>query len=544
MTTSPVPASARRLLPLICAGFAALAGCSTTEPQRAAEPRPAQAAAPAPAAAPAVAANFAPALRCMDTLLLDYGVRDITVMVDDLADPTKGAAGAKDMLVGVVANMTQRSRAIRVIASGKEWGNTVSAMAALKRDQFAVVPQYALRGALSLQDGQTVRRGNEIVAGAQLGMDLTLLNTQDFSVVPGIASRNAALLFKQGRAFDGRAELQKFGIHFAVASSSGTVTSDASRALVELASIELFGRLARVPYWTCLGVTEAHPGVSAEIQDWYDTMAVQPIELIKYFQSQLRLRRVYDGPIDGAANAALKDGVARYREALGLSREAKLSLDFFKAYLAADHVQVAAQLAPPAPAPVQVATIAPVPPVTNAPVAPIAPAPAGNPPPATASTRPAAGTTAQPTSGATVAAAPVSLSLRIAKGGDPRFAPGRAVQLTIQPSRTAHFYCYLQDKDGQIQRFFPNRWQRDSRVLPADGVRLPGKMGFEIAADGRETVACFATDRDVLAQLPEAFRAGDFDALPLASLDDVRSAFARASSGALAHETVQLQPAR
>jgi hypothetical protein len=530
MTTSQVPASSRRLLPLLCAALAALAGCATNEPQN---PTTAPRAnpAPAPAAVPAATpiAGFAPALRCMDTLLLDYGVRDVTVMVDDLSDATKGAAGAKDMLVSVVAAMTQRSRAIRVIATGKEWGNTVNAMAAAKREQFAVVPQYALRGALSLQDNQTTRRGSENLPSALLGIDLTLLTTQDFSVVPGIASRNSAVLFKQGRAFDGRAEMPKFGITFGLNSSSGAIAADATRALVELASIELFGRLARVPYWTCLGMNEAHAGVTAEIQDWYDSMAVQPAELIKYFQSQLRLRRVYEGPIDGAANAQLKDGVARYREALGLSREAKLSLDFFKAYLAADHVQIATSLAP---APVQVASIAPVPPVSYAPLSPAAPANVTSAPPATA--RPASGV------------APASaLSLRIATGQDTRRTPGRAVQLTIRPSRDAHVYCFMQDENRKIMRFFPNRFQRDSRVLPSEGLKLPGVMPFEITLPARgtqETVACFATEQDVLAQLPDSFNAGDFDPLPVASMDQVKSAFFKAANGALAQESLQVQP--
>ncbi len=471
----------------------------------------------------------------MDTMLLDYGVRDLTVMVDDLADQTKGnAAGAKDVLVQTVAGMTQRSRAIRVIASGKEWGNTASAMASARRDQFAVVPQYALRGTLTLQDGQVLRRGSETFSTAQMGIDLSLLTTQDFSVVPGVGSRNTATLFKQGRAFDGRAELTKFGVNFGLNSASGSIAGDASRTLMELASIELFGRLARVPYWTCLGMNEAHAGVSAEIQDWYDTMAVNKIDLIKYFQAQLRLRRVYEGPIDGAPNAALKEAVARYREALGLSAEAKLTLDFFKAYLAADHVQVAAQLAP-----AQVASAAPVAPLPQssapAPV-PAAPAPSTATPP-----RPATIPTNAPSASAPSAAA--SLSLRITTSADPRNAKGQAVQLSIRPSRDAHVYCYMQDKNNQVKRFFPNRFQSDSRVL-ADGLKLPGAMRFEIGLPPRgvrETVACFATERDVLAQLPDTLNAGDFDALPVASLDQVKTAFARVSNGALAQDTILLQ---
>jgi len=70
-------------------------------------------------------------------------------------------------------------------------------------------------------------------------------------------------------------------------------------------------------------------------------------------------------------------------------------------------------------------------------------------------------------------------------------------------------------------------------------------MRFEIVMNPRgqqETITCFATERDVLAQLPAGINVGDFDPLSVASLDQVKSAFVKAANGALAHETFQLQP--
>lgn len=521
MTMSPVHASARLVFPLALAAVTALAGCATSDPKRPTEPKAAAATKPVQSIA-----NFSSALRCMDTLLLDYGVRDITVIVEDLADQTKGAAGAgtKDLLISVVSDMTQRSRAIRIVASGKDWGNTVNAMVALKREQFAVAPQYALRGSITLTD-QNVQRNGETTAAAVLGVDLSMLTTHDMSVVPGSTARNAAVLFKQGRGYDGKAEIRKFGVNFGLQSNGSEVVGPASRAVVEIAAMELFGRLTRVPYWTCLGMTEAHEGVSAEMQDWFDTMAAQPVEIIKYFQTQLRLRRAYDGPIDGTVSAQFKDAVARYREALGQPREPKLSLEFFKAYLAADHRQVEAKLTPSTVAPTQVAAV-------PTPVAPVAPT--------------AAPTPLQVNVVGQAPAKAQQLALRIGTLNDTRrFGRGEAVQLTIRPSRDAHVYCFLQDENKKIIRFFPNRFQNDSRVQQAGGLQLPGAMRFEITMNGsgkQETVSCFATDRDVLAQLPAGVNAGDFDPLPVASLDQIRTAFAKVANGALAHDTFQIQP--
>jgi hypothetical protein len=434
----------------------------------------------APVASAPPTSTLAPALRCMDTMLLDHGVRDLSVIVEDLTDPSqqKAQAGTKDMLVTVVSDMTQRSRAIRLVASNADWGQTVSVMnQAQKREPYAVAPQFALRGALRTRDG-----------GRTVGLDLTLLTTQDMSVVPGTATQNAALLK------NGNAEFVKFGQPIVVPAGS---VAQAQRALAELAVIELFGRLSKVPYWSCLGAGADNPAVAAEIQDWYDSMAARPAEIVTYFQQQLRIRQAYGGPIDGTVSNEFKDAVMRTRDALGLSREPKLSLDLFKAYLGADVATLQAKLKAAAPA----ATAAPV-------------------------------------------AQPAPLTLRVASSADGRsLARGEAVQLSIRPSRDAHVYCYLQDEKRQVTRFFPNRFQRDSRVAPATGLQLPGSQRFELTMNTRgvpETVACFATDRDVLAELPPGVNGSDFQPLPAATLDQVRQAFVKVSGGALAHESLEL----
>jgi hypothetical protein len=490
---------------LALGAVAAMAGCAvpTPAPSPAAktpEPRPAQARSDA---------DFAGLRRCMDNLLLDYGTRDISVSVEDIADPSQRAdAGTREMLIAAVSDMTQRSRAIRVVASNNDLKRTRGASPQASGGSFAVAAEYALRGTLRVQDG--VAPGH---AGATvLGLDLTLLATQDMSVVPGTASRNAATLVAPTAGREGRVELRKFGVDFSLATSSDPARDGraiATRALLDVAAIEVFGRVAKLPYWSCFGAGADTTPVAAEIQDWYDTMAAHPAEIIGYFQHQLRTRGVYDGPIDGAVNDSLKKAVARYREALGLSREPKLSLDFFQAYLAADHREIQSRLR-------------------------LAPAAA------------AAVATAAPAVGAPVNAALPPLAVRVAATNEAkRFARGEPVQLTVRPSRDAFVYCFHQDENRKITRFFPNRFQRDSRVPSATGVQLPGAMRFEIVMNPRgvaETVACFATDSDVLAQLPAAINPGDFTPLTSVSLDQVRSAFVKASGGALAQESFQIQP--
>jgi serine/threonine-protein kinase len=109
------------------------------------------------------------------------------------------------------------------------------------------------------------------------------------------------------------------------------------------------------------------------------------------------------------------------------------------------------------------------------------------------------------------------------------FKPGERIQLRVTSNTDAHVYCYLQDESRRIVRFYPNRFSKSARVRADVPLDIPGSMRFELVANSRrvaETVACFATERDVLGDLPAAAVGTDFVKLPAASLDEVRLAFA------------------
>jgi hypothetical protein len=498
MTIPAFGAVAGRTAATLVAALLALTGCVATAPTVAEKPIPAATAAPA--------SGFAAALRCMDVLLLDHGARDLSVMVEQPADPAqRRAPGTRELLMTALSDMTQRSRAIRVVAADAAAGGQA------KADIHAMAPQYVLRGTMRQIEGAPLLRAADAASAAGatsvIGIDIALLNSQDMSLVPGTSTLNV-LTARRGAGGALQVQLRKFGVAIDSTWSGPDAPTAAMRSLAELASIELVGRLTKVPYWTCLGANDADEAVQAEIRDWYDTMAARPAEIIQYFQLQLRQRRAYDGAIDGTVNPQFKDAVARYREAMGQAREPKLSLEFFQAYLKADHRQVSAKLGPAAVA--QTYAVAP-----------------------------------RPATPATPVPAAVPLNLQIATVNDAkRFARGEAVQLTIRPSRDAHVYCFLQDEKRQVTRFFPNRWQRDSRVQPDTGLQLPGAMRFEIVMNPRgvqEQVTCFATETDVLPALPPNLNAADFHPLPVGSIDQLRTAFARAAGGSVAQDSFEIR---
>ncbi len=510
------------LLPLALALALALGGCasmqSATETRRQVLEQ-AQTLKQGPAQAPYKSiTSFADGLRCMDNTLLDYGVRDVSVIVEDILDETKKVnAGTKDMLISALSDMTKRSRAIRPIAYGKDSGNTIGFLfQAQQREPYAVIPPFGVRGSISQFDDAIVRKNIDgglsvepylnigAAKSAQatvIGLDLSMLSTADLAVVSGVSSRNSVIVIKDGKGIDGDVSIKKFGISFSVSVARQEGQSQALRTLVELAAIELVGRLARVPYWTCLGANDSDEAVANEIRDWYDAMAANPAELIEYHQRQMRARRVYNGPVDGLVNDDFKEAISRYREALGHSREPKLTIEFFRDYLRSDHramfgkVEAVTSQAPPA---------------------------------ATAAATPK-----------TAAAATLSLKLESANGAT-RFTPGASVRLALQTSRDAHVYCYLRDENAAIQRIFPNRFAKDALVSASSKLELPGQQRFQIVANTkgvRETVACYAAERDVMADLPPAVSGTDFAPLALTSLEQIRNAFAATTRNRFAEDS-------
>ncbi len=483
-----------------------LAGCSTTAP----DAPPDSPKTPPPSPTSSLSASvLGPALQCMDGLLLDHAVGDLSLIIDTSAGADRQTqAVVAGHLAATFSDMTRRSRAIRLVMPGPDLHRDAGA-AGHTDTTSPPRRRFALRANFAPHVGVTPQ-------GQTLGLELLLLDTGDMSIVPG-ASRYNEISLRTGPA-----AFTKFGQAFGVAAA--TTQAGATRALVELSAIELVGRLARLPYWTCFGLDDGNDAVSAEVQEWYDGLAARPAEFISYFQRALQQRRLYLGPVDGIPNPEFNEAIARARESLGQPREPKLSLDFFKAWLGADIASLmsaaAASTGSSAQAGAAYASAASpgVPVVT---------------PVATALVTPAGTSAAQP------------LRLRVSADGNARrFARGEPVSLSIQPSREANVYCFLHDDEGRILRFFPNRFQRDSRVAPDAGLRLPGTDQFRLVMNPRgvtETVACFATEKDVLIDLPSHLNQGDLVPLRASSLDQVRAAFINVSDGVLGQETFELR---
>jgi len=470
----------------------ATVGCATFEPRIEVADRTVEARL-GPQTPPARSiTGFTDSLRCMDELLLFHGVRDVTIMVEDLGDNTKKlSAGTRDMLISAVSEATKRSRGVKLITFGPDVSNLAAFMTnAQTSSAFASMPMFNIRGSVSQFDDNVMRKqfdagvalGGASAGAARsasfavLGIDLNVISTEDFSLVPGVTARNQVAVFKTGSGADGEAEYKKFGINFSQTLQRAEGQSQALRTLVELGVVELFGRLFRMPYWKCLGVSADHDAVRQETADWF-YMLGDSGDLLPWMQIQLRHRGWYAGAIDGRANAPYVAAVAKARQAVGMAPQGGVDLPFFERLL--DQFERRMDLLP-----------------------------------------------------RLVERSPIELTLAT-PGQGPKFRHGERIKMTITPSRDAFVYCFMQDVTKRWMRILPNPMSGLAKLAADRTLTLPGAMPFELIAEsgaGRETIACYATAQDVTPQLPRAILAPAFQYLTLREMTELDEAFGRASA--------------
>ena len=235
--------------------------------------------------------------------------------------------------------------------------------------------------------------------------------------------------------------------------------AQALRGLVELAVIELMGKLTNTPYWNCLGADPTPTRrSSSSCRTGSTRWPPSRGEIVAYFQNQLRRRGFYDGPVDGEFNPAIDEAIANYRAALGLSREAVIDEALFGACLNADHSKITRPAAARA--------------LPRRPRSP---------------RRRAAGS-------GTRQRRPLDADAGHLEATD-ALCQGRVDPPGVAPA-DAYVYCYLQDEDASSPASSRTASPRTHWSLPAGRSRLPGTQRFQLAMNrkgAKETIACLAT---------------------------------------------------
>jgi hypothetical protein len=465
--------------------------------------------------------HFTEGLRCMDDMLYRFGVRDVSVMIEELQDQShKLGAGTRDMMISAFADMTRRSRGVRLVTFGQDNQNVVQLLAlAQRQNDFKVVPQYDIRGSITQFDEDVTHtqaglgaslvsaitgplfglRLNRTRQSSVMGFDASVISTADLSLVPGATSKNTVVVTREESGVgDGAAQIRNGSLSLSFGVSRNEGVAQSLRNMIELSAIELTGKLLRLPYWSCLDLDATQPEVRREMEDWFVSMQGSA-EVTRFFQQQLRFRRFYDGPTDGKPNAAYSAALAAYRRSLGMRADGEPDFAVWQAFLQNP-------LPAPPPQPFGVDKVA-----------------------------------ASPGSAADAARAgpPIALSVHVTKT---RYRAGDPVELSLTTSRAAYVYCYVQSpSNGKIQRIFPNRFARDPRVEANTELSIPGAHGFKVPAGAegvtRQALGCLASEREVYNDLPPPLRWGDFEDIRLGTFEEIRDAFQQVAKAPVALES-------
>lgn len=464
--------------------------------------------------------NFTPALRCMDDMMFARGTRDVTVMMEEFRDATQRVpVSARDMMTSAMSDMTRRSRGVRLSVFGTDQQNLTQLLQqAQKTNAFGVIPQYNIRGTISQFDDSVSKTGGSVGisiveklfgvrAGLDtkfsvIGLDAAVVDTSSLTLIPGVSSKNTTVLTsRDASAADGQAKLENPGIglvfSFNTARSDGP--SQAARNMVELATLELVGKLIHAPYWQCLGVPDSDPEIQREMDDWFFSM--DETERVQFIKENMREKRYYDGAIDGNTDAAFFSALRLYRKALKLPEVGPVDQAFFKTF-----ITTATPRGPLAGTPRKLASANGTLTATATSANPAAPEPA-------------------PVADAPAASAVPALTIvqqaPVTKGAN-------ALNLSVQVHSPGYLYCYSQDPvTRRIQRIFPNRFGRDPRVEAGRPVQLPGQGRFVL--NPAAEIACLHAPREIYGDLPPPLRWGDFEDIKASRFEEIRDIFSQAS---------------
>jgi len=482
---------------VVAAAVGSLAGCVADPPK----PETATVATAVKTPASKTVTNFTPALRCMDDLLLAYGVRDIVITTAGVPDSTgKVMAGTKEMLITAASKMSIKSKALTFI----DYDTERSDLLALFQDIQAAgafrhkLPNYYIRGAVTQLDENAIdaQQGAGIAlpfldlgvsrdqVSSVVSIDMNVGETTTRMILPGVNASNSLVITRSGKGGELGGKLGKVGFSFNVSLNKAEGLGSGVRALIELGMIELVGKLTNTPYWKCLEIEKTNPVMVEQAREWYDGMS--PVDRIKLVQRKLAGMNLYQGPVNGVTSRELTSAIGKFQAENGLIADGRINFELYYALL--DHDQpLAGDPAASGPAPVVAA----------------APRPAGG---------------------------PLTVKLDTDRGPRPTYRPKEFLQARVQLSGDGVLYCYYRDNSGTIARIFPNRFSPDPFVRSGKAMSLPPEGApFKIRFDqpGQEEIVCYASERDL--PLPANLKAADLTPLKVASLEEIATAFRKSN---------------
>ena len=483
--------------------------------------------------------SFSDSLMCMDRMFREAQLPTTLITSKQIPDfSTKVPVATKDMIITALSQMSRLSNAFRYVDYEVDISrqDTVQNLTTilLNNNQIQLQrPALYFSGAIAFVDQSVL--GNRLSVGTAaskvdtgysrnrnatiIGLEMHLGDFRSRTLIPGLDSANEVIISSAGQGLDLAGRIGTYGVQFNVGRDYAQGTGAAVRTLVELATIELVGKWARVPYWQCLTLEQADPHFQQQLRDWYDEGS--PFVHNRLVQHSLMSQGYLLGkavPMD-TNNPDFVSALGKFQADAGMVVSGVVDFATYERvlrnFVALDKegrlVQVGWTPAHASPAATRVGAAAEG----------RKPMPAGSPAPVTYGASPPART--------------IDLQIKNVLVGRTAFEVGEQVFVSATLSRASYMYCFLHEAGGTVMRLLPNATNPTALLSASHAIRIPDWMsptpGFimDSTSAGTERLGCFGTDEDVTARLPELLRSPALAPLPeVRSLDSVSQAFATA----------------
>ena len=487
--------------------------------------------------------GFTESLRCMDQLLATYVPPGPPAILysKGVIDKTGKDLGLdnREMLMSTVSKMSARSN----IFQFTDLPNSVDDAALIdanfgldnrERAQYEIIAaisqmdenvsarsrgfdiQFLGSGGDSGRDGDGDGDGDGNDGGSKSGFNAGFGYTDDINVsiiavdflvskpsnglvLNGIDASNAIAIARSGKAGDIGGQIKKAGVSFNLSLDQSEGAYAAIRALVELSTIEILGKLAEVPYWQCLQIEQSHPEIITITQQWFSKMPQQ--QRVSFVQKILAKKGIYPGKIDGQIDALTRKAITDYQQSVGLIPTGRISIQLYRKLIsndAGDRVRLAEK-------------------------------------------QPAGENQAIPAAATELAVKP-TVTLTTDRGPRPQYNALETLTVIAAVSQPAYLYCFYRDATSEIVKIYPNRFQPQTLVQPSTPVTIPGAPEFSLLLEqsgSSEEVVCMASPHPLDSLLPEPL-AYDLESIPADSMDDIISVFMAANPKTLAQQKISI----
>lgn len=478
--------------------------------------------------------SFSDSLMCMDHMLRAAQLPTTLITSKQVVDySSRVPVAVKDMIITSLSQMSRLSNAFRYVDYEVDIvrQDTVQNLTTILLNNNLMQlqrPALYVSGAIAFVDQNVVT--NRFDAGTSasrldtgysnsrtatvIGLEMHLGDFRTRTLIPGLDSANEVVIGSGSQGLDVAGRIGSYGVNFNVGRDYALGAGGAMRTLVDLATIELVGKWARVPYWQCLTLDQTHPDFQRQMRDWFaESGGVGQARLV---QSSLIAQGYLQAGTDVLAmdSPALRTALAQFQVDNLLVPTGVLD---FSTYERAMRHFVA--LAP------------------DGSLQRVGWGPSG--PTSTMAKSAPTAVAANGLSLSSTEAQPRRLDMQIENtlppGVPPTFEVGEQVFASVTVSRTSHLYCYFSDPAGNVMRLTPNNVNTHSLVAANQAVRLPDWMVpnpafiMDATSPGVERVACFASDADAMPRLPAPLQgAGLVTVSGYHGLEDIDRAFNQA----------------